>query len=783
MLRVPAFRQALDASRSVCLRPVEVRGAVAASIGTEDDLRAFPIPDRREVVALLVGNLAQGARIQIIDPQVEAFLAGGECQKFSVRREARGGVLVGGKFNLFPASLAVHPDQPAEQISRSSRNIGHGAVPGNGEVHASVFFRFHSFENRHRRPGQLELFRVERRGHQISLQVLRIDQMARGQVAGEAAVFDHGFPLAGFQRYRRDAHLPGRVPGGEENLVAAGEKLREKMVPLVTQEVFFFCRDGRRDAAVGRYAPQAGVRPAAEDDGSVLGPTAAQPGSFRQRLFRAVLERDLLQISVREEGDPIAVGRKEGRAGAVGSGKRRGFQFAHRTPVEPGSSGPHGAIDKICAVGGKGQRGSDALQALPGGGLDRKAGHGLRSPRLRFPECPEGKSRNHRHAGGEGPGHASPSPLRAADGNTPQRDGPVRRAEPPQVGQQVPRRLVAVLRLLLHALEDDLFEARGDFMIEPAGRRDRLVHDVGGQGRGHFLFKRTAPRRHLVEDHTGGVEVRSCVFVIAAQLLRGHIGQRSGRDVRFAQHLGRYGRIRGAQKFGQSEVENLQPSVGRDPQIAGLQVPVDYALVVRGNQPFGQLHAVPRDLFLFHRSFPEHFADGFSRNVLHQEKVHAVLGVEIVDGGDARVVQAGEGQRLFVEALPGDFVGEQLRGQDLQGYVAVELLVVREVDFSHASDADFIGDAEVAECLRNRSCFACRGHLRRLRLAGNCRGGIVSFIPLTCKELLSLHSPKPGPASLLLPSLSKSSYGLGKVFTRKRESFGPVGGKMSPQFV
>src|SRR5438552_239307 len=71
------------------------------------------------------------------------------------------------------------------------------------------------------------------------------------------------------------------------------------------------------------------------------------------------------------------------------------------------------------------------------------------------------------------------------------------------------------------------------------------------------------------------------------------------------------------------------------------------------------------------------------------------------------MIQVGERQRLFPEAPPYSFVAKSSRGQDLQGNIPVESLVVGTIDYTHAAGANFLHDSVTAELLANHD----RGNL------------------------------------------------------------------------
>jgi hypothetical protein len=65
------------------------------------------------------------------------------------------------------------------------------------------------------------------------------------------------------------------------------------------------------------------------------------------------------------------------------------------------------------------------------------------------------------------------------------------------------------------------------------------------------------------------------------------------------------------------------------------------------------------------------------------------------------MVQASEGQSFSAKLLLSSLIGERAGRQNLYGDVAVELLIMRAIDDSHASGADFFLDPVMRQPLAN----------------------------------------------------------------------------------
>ena len=96
----------------------------------------------------------------------------------------------------------------------------------------------------------------------------------------------------------------------------------------------------------------------------------------------------------------------------------------------------------------------------------------------------------------------------------------------------------------------------------------------------------------------------------------------------------------------ETEVQNLQTSIGRHSKIPRLQVSVDHTLHVSRGKTFRELERETHRFLLLQRSGGQHVFDGCPRDELHHQKIHVIEGVEVVDGGDVGVIELGEGTSL-----------------------------------------------------------------------------------------------------------------------------------------
>jgi hypothetical protein len=148
-----------------------------------------------------------------------------------------------------------------------------------------------------------------------------------------------------------------------------------------------------------------------------------------------------------------------------------------------------------------------------------------------------------------------------------------------------------------------------------------------------------------------------------------------------------------------SEVQDLGFPVGRDLDVARLQIPVDDTAAMRGLQSLGDLAAqVER---LVHRKWPrlEHLGQGLPGNQLQRKKAHAVRLLQAMNRGDVGVAQGGKEFRFPLEAGQALGVLGEVLGEHLDGDLPVKLGVERLPDHPHAPLADLLDEPVVGERL------------------------------------------------------------------------------------
>ena len=77
--------------------------------------------------------------------------------------------------------------------------------------------------------------------------------------------------------------------------------------------------------------------------------------------------------------------------------------------------------------------------------------------------------------------------------------------------------------------------------------------------------------------------------------------------------------------FREAEVEHLDPALGRHHDVAGLEIPVDHSLALRGDKGFGHGGPVVDDLRDGESAPSDETREGPSHDELHRQEAHAVL--------------------------------------------------------------------------------------------------------------------------------------------------------------
>ena len=116
----------------------------------------------------------------------------------------------------------------------------------------------------------------------------------------------------------------------------------------------------------------------------------------------------------------------------------------------------------------------------------------------------------------------------------------------------------------------------------------------------------------------------------------------------------------------------------------GFQVPVDDPLPLCLVQRIGDLDGDLERLIERQRTFLQPLGERLALQVLHDQEVDPVLAADVVEGANVRVIEAGDGLGLALEALLQIGIRGDVLGQDFDGDGAIESRASCLVNLTHA---------------------------------------------------------------------------------------------------
>jgi hypothetical protein len=249
-----------------------------------------------------------------------------------------------------------------------------------------------------------------------------------------------------------------------------------------------------------------------------------------------------------------------------------------------------------------------------------------------------------------------------------------------------------------------------------------FLDDAHGLGQGGALDPvGQLAGQELVHHDPQRVDVRAPVDGrgVAARLLGAHVGERAHQRA----HVRLQGR-RARLVVGQArhaEVEDLGLAICRDQDVAGLEVAVDHALLVRVVDGVGDARREIEALAHGGRAPRGPGVEALALDVLHGDvRQHALVGrvgADLVDLRDARVVQARQDLGLLLEAVQ-RARREHGRVDHLERHGARGPLLLRQEDHAHPALAELAQDLERPDRARRLGQPEARRRGRRQRLAG-----------------------------------------------------------------
>jgi hypothetical protein len=207
----------------------------------------------------------------------------------------------------------------------------------------------------------------------------------------------------------------------------------------------------------------------------------------------------------------------------------------------------------------------------------------------------------------------------------------------------------------------------------------------------------------LVEDAAESPDVGTVIDRSPEELLGAHVAWGAD-DPAAPAGVGRVLRSRfAADRSGQTEIEYLDQPIRGDPDIAGLDVEVNDALLVSGLEGGGDLAADGEGVVQIKRRRPDPVTQILAGYQLQSEETDPARLFERVDGGDIGMVERGQELRLALEPREPLGIAGDGRRENLDRDLSLEPRVLGDIDDSHAAALELARDPVVADPLGKRS--------------------------------------------------------------------------------
>jgi hypothetical protein len=156
--------------------------------------------------------------------------------------------------------------------------------------------------------------------------------------------------------------------------------------------------------------------------------------------------------------------------------------------------------------------------------------------------------------------------------------------------------------------------------------------------------------------------------------------------------------------FGEAEIQNLG-SVRRQENVPGLDVAVDDAGAMSGAQRASHGDRDVDPCLQIDPAACKALLQRFALQQLHDEIRVTVANIaDVVKGADVRMLEGGDRAGFALEAVSRLGGLGDIRGQHLDGDVAIEPRVARLVDLAHAARADRGDDLVRSQACTSREC-------------------------------------------------------------------------------
>ncbi len=243
------------------------------------------------------------------------------------------------------------------------------------------------------------------------------------------------------------------------------------------------------------------------------------------------------------------------------------------------------------------------------------------------------------------------------------------------------RRCIALVGVAVHGLHADQLQRLGDAGVDIPRRQRHGAEVLDGHGHGAVALEGQAACEHLIQHHTGGVDVGAGVDTVAPRLLRGNIVH--GAQRLLGQRLPGVGQTRNA------EIGHLHAAVPQHHDVLGLDIPVDDAPAVGVAQSAHDLGDEVQRLPPVHAPAALHvLLQGNAVDQLHDDIFPVRVGGHVVDRHDVGVAQLGDRLGFVVEPAAEVGVVRQIAFQYFDGHKAVQPVAPCLIHVGHAAGAD-----------------------------------------------------------------------------------------------
>ena len=173
-----------------------------------------------------------------------------------------------------------------------------------------------------------------------------------------------------------------------------------------------------------------------------------------------------------------------------------------------------------------------------------------------------------------------------------------------------------------------------------------------------------------------------------------HVGGGTHHDSRVGLHVSTRRRLTiqelrrsTAGQFRQAKIQDLRDAVAAEDDVLRLDVPMHDAAGVCSRQRTCDLDRHIQDFCRRHRLRAQPFPQGCAFDELGRDERRGAGLIDLVDGDDVRMVQARCCPGFLCETPHAVGIGSNLVGQNLQGDLAIEPGVLRQVHFTHTAGA------------------------------------------------------------------------------------------------